>query len=412
MTAQDSSVFRRLPLRYNEVGLCVAILVVVVVTTALDSNHTYWNDPVQSLKMVARQTALLGIFSLGAGVVIIAGGIDLSSGSMICFGGTLCASFMVLLAPEAYAAYEPLGLDVIGLAIAGTLVVGFLVGTMHAWLITVVGLPPFIATLGSLVGLRSLARALCGNVTDAMWDARSTQIQVYDDRFRYLATSVWIPVVIFVVLSVSIWILLSHTVVGRHLYAMGGNEEAARLSGIRTDRIKWMAYVIGTMTATIAGILYIGEESVAFPQALGRGYELNAIAAAVVGGCSLQGGLGTVTGTVLGVVFLRTVIDAVNKIIKTGADTYEGLIVGLVLVVAVAFSQLRQAVRQGKEVFPGLLGISAIVALAASAGVLTALMVGKESAKTSGYGAAGIVFVLLAAVKTWEWKRQQSRRQT
>src|SRR5204863_6688681 len=136
-------------------------------------------------------------------------------------------------------------------------------------------------------------------------------------------------------------VLLSRTVTGRHLYALGGNEEAARLSGIRTDRLKWFAYCFGSVTASIAGILYICDQSVADPQTLGRGYELNAIAAAVVGGCSLQGGIGTIPGTVLGCLFLRTVIDGIAKIIKTGADVYEGLIVGIVVVIAVAFIQLR-----------------------------------------------------------------------
>src|SRR5581483_11856382 len=110
----------------------------------------------------------------------------------------------------------------------------------------------------------------------------------------------------------------------------------SRLSGIRTERLKWLAYSISALTSAIAGILYIGDQSVADPQTLGRGYELNAIAAAVVGGCSLQGGVGSIPGTVLGCLFLRVVIDGIAKIIKTGADLYEGLIVGIVLVIAVA----------------------------------------------------------------------------
>ncbi len=103
--------------------------------------------------------------------------------------------------------------------------------------------------------------------------------------------------------------MLSRTVVGRHVYALGGNEEAARLSGIRTERVKWLAYCIGAITASIAGILYIGDQTAAVPLNLGQGYELNAIAAAVVGGCSLPGGVGTIWGTVLGVLFLQVVID-------------------------------------------------------------------------------------------------------
>jgi ribose/xylose/arabinose/galactoside ABC-type transport system permease subunit len=389
-------------LKANELGLVAAIVCVVVLTAVLDSNHNYFNQPWPSITDIARQTSLLGIFALGSAVVIISGGIDLSCGSMIAFSGTTCATILLFLAPEEMRAAQPLGLGVITLAIAGTLVVGFLVGSLHTWLITVVGLPPFVATLASLVGLRSLGRAMCENVTENVLGGKSTQIQIYDQEFRYLATSVWIPFAIFCALSLAVWVLLSRTVVGRHIYAHGGNEEAARLSGIRTARIKWLAYSIGTLTSSVAGILYICDQSVADPQTLGRGYELNAIAAAVVGGCSLQGGVGTVPGTVFGALFLRVVIDGIAKIIKTGADVYEGLIVGLVVVVAVASSQFRQAVRQGKEAFPGALGVVSLVALALVLGSLTALLAGAGAGAAVGLAS----LALLGAVKAWEGRRR------
>ncbi len=392
------------PLKANELGLVLAIVLVILLTTLLDSNHSYWTDPWSSVVNITRQTTMLGIFALGAAVVIITGGIDLSSGSMIALSGTICATIMVLLAPERMANAEPLGFVVPAVAIAGTLVVGLLVGSLHAWLITVVGLPPFIATLASLVGLRSLARAICENVTEEVFGGKSTQIFIHDEQFRYLATSVWIPLIIFVVLSVGIWVMLSRTVVGRHIYALGGNEEAARLSGIRTEKVKWLAYCVGTMTATIAGILYIGDQSSADPQTLGRAYELNAIAAAVVGGCSLQGGVGTVPGTVLGALFLRVVIDGVAKIIKTGADVYEGLIVGLVVVIAVAFSKFRATASREGEVFPGALGIVSIVTLTLLGGTLITLLAGRGW----GVSAATVTLIVLGMVKVLEVRRKRS----
>jgi ribose/xylose/arabinose/galactoside ABC-type transport system permease subunit len=293
---------------------------------------------------------------------------------VIAFSGTTCATLMLLLAPDAMHNAQPLPVWVILVAIAGTMVVGFLVGSLHAWLITVVGLPPFVATLASLVGLRSLGRAIVENMTQVVWKAKSTQIQIYDDHFRYLATSVWIPVVLFVVLAVLVWLLMSRTVVGRHLHALGGNEAAARLSGIQTDRLKWLAYCLSALLASLAGILYIGDTAVADPQTLGRGYELNGIAAAVVGGCSLRGGVGTISGVVLGVLFLRTVIDGVAKLIKTGADVYEGLIVGAVVVIAVALTQVRQAGRRGKSFFEGPLGLVTMANLTLLAGALAMLL--------------------------------------
>ena len=249
--------------------------------------------------------------------------------------------------------------------------------------------------------MRSLGRAVCERVTERILDGKSTQIQIYDEQFRALTTDVRITCMIFLVLAVAVWILLSRTVIGRHIYALGGNEQAARLSGVRTDGVKWLAYCIGTTTAAIAGILYIGDQSVADPQTLGRGYELNAIAAAVVGGCSLQGGVGTVPGTVLGALFLRIVIDSVAKIIKTGADVYEGLIVGIVVVVAVAFSQFRHTAGQGNRVFPGALGLVAVITLGALAGVL-AMLLGPKNAHYIPYVISILVVAGLSTVKYWQ----------
>jgi ribose/xylose/arabinose/galactoside ABC-type transport system permease subunit len=383
---------------WQELVLVGVVLVVLVVTTALDSNRNYLFQPKTSAVDVARQTAMLGIFALGAAVVIISGGIDLSAGSMIAFSGTTCATLMLLLAPEEMKYSRPLGLAVITVAIAGTLVVGLLVGTLHAWLITVVRLPPFIATLATLVGLRSLGRAMCENATLVQLGGKSTQIQIYDEQFRYLATSVWIPVVLFLAVALVIWFVLGFTVVGRHLYALGGNEQAARLSGIRTHNVKWLAYCIGSLTATLAGILFIADQSVADPQTLGRGYELNGIAAAVVGGVSLQGGIGTVAGTVLGALFLRVVIDGVAKVVKTGADVFEGMIVGVVVVLAVAAGQFWEHIRSGREALPGTLGIVSIFSLSLLVGVLAMQAAGV----VGGCIVAALAFVLLTALKIFE----------
>jgi len=356
----------------HEWGLLLAIVIVVCVTTAVDQHHSYLHDPGRSLHDIGRQTAMLGIFALGSALVIIAGGIDLSAGSVIAFSGTICGSIMLLLAPEAMQSGEPLGMPVIVAAIVGTMAVGFFIGTLHAWLITKVGLPPFVATLASLVGLRSLGRA----ITEYL--AHSTQIQIYDAQFRDLTKSVALQVALFILLAAAMWILLSRTVVGRHLYAIGGNEEAARLSGIHTDRLKWLAYSTAAMLSSLAGILYIGDQGVVDPQTLGRAYELNAIAAAVVGGCSLQGGVGTILGTVLGCLFLRLVIDGVAKMIHSGADVYEGLIVGILVVLAVAFNELRRVRDSRKQFFSGGLGITAGVVLVLFAGTVAALLSGAQ----------------------------------
>lgn len=393
----------------TEFGLLAAIVVVLVLTGLLDKDHNYLRNPSQHAVNILRQTAFLGVFALGAAVVIIAGGIDLSSGSMIAFSGSLCAMLMSLLAPEAVKESREVGLWVIVVAIAGTLLVGLLVGSFHAWLITVVGLPPFVATLATLVGLRSLGRVLVENVTRSIWGSAKSQIDISDSQFQHLTLDVRIPVILFAVLAALTWVLMSRTVTGRRLHALGGNEQAARLSGIRTDHLKWLAYCLSAVLASVAGILYVSDTTTANPQNLGRGYELNAIAAAVVGGCSLQGGVGTIPGLVLGVLFLRTVVYGVGTIIKTNAEAYEGLIVGGVVVVAVALTQLRQARRQGKHFLPGALGWVTILNLAILAGVLVLVLRPTSSGQPTllAGSVAGLTLVVLIAAKIWEDWRQK-----
>ncbi|MGD9645037.1 MAG: ABC transporter permease [Pirellulales bacterium] len=388
----------------NELGLAATIVVVIALTAVFDSLHNYWNNPWPSLVDITRQVSLLGIFALGSAIVIISGGIDLSCGSVIAFSGTVCGSIMLLLAPEEMKSSEPVGGWVIAAAIAGSLLAGFLIGSLHAWLITVVGLPPFVATLATLVGLRSLSRSVVDSVTAVVFPYSKAQIDTHDATFRYLATSIWIPAVVLLALAAVAWLILSRTVLGRHLYALGGNEEAARLSGIRTDRLKWFAYCAGAMTSALAGVFYVSSNSSVEPQTLGRGYELNAIAAAVVGGCSLQGGIGTVPGTVLGVVFLRVVIDAVAKLIKVGADVYEGMIVGTLVVLAVALSGAPVEGRTRKEFFAGALGLVAGITLTLLAGTIAAMLSGRATGAAT-FGAAALAIV---AWRLWE-RRGASR---
>lgn len=391
-------------LRQSEWSLLLAIVAAVAITAVIDSNHSYYERPYESLRDIARNTAMLGIFSLGAAVVIIAGGIDLSSGSMIALSGTVCATTMLALAPAEMMGFKPVGPLVVAVACGASLLTGFLVGTLHTWLITVIRLPPFIATLATLVGLRSFARALCESGTAALTPTKSALINVADPLFKAVRDNVSIPVTVFLLLAAATWLLLSRTVLGRHLQALGGNEQAARLAGIRTDNVKWFAYCFGAMTAALAGLFYVANESVAAPVNQGRGHELNAIAAAVVGGCSLSGGVGTVPGTVLGAVFLRVVIDAVSKIIKTGADVYEGLIVGIVVVLAVTFAQAGGGPRHDRRLLPGALGLCTIPILALLAGSLTAM----TSGGWAGVGTGLTTGLLLVCLRIWEYRSRRA----
>ena len=401
MSPSDTSFPGRSLLRSSEWALVLAIILAVAITALIDANHSYYFKPLESARDIARNTALLGIFALGATVVIIAGGIDLSAGSMIALSGTVCAATMLALAPAEMIGFKPVGPLAVVTAIGASLTAGFLVGTLHTWLVTSIRLPPFIATLATLVGLRSFARALCESTTASFTPTKSALINVYDPFFKTVRDNVWISVAVFGVLAIFTWIILTRTVLGRHLYALGGNEQAARLSGIRTDNIKWFAYCYGAMTAALAGLFYVANESVAAPVNQGRGHELNAIAAAVVGGCSLSGGIGSVPGTILGAIFLRVVIDAVSKIIKTGADVYEGLIVGIVVVIAVTLGQLGHFAAGGRRLLPGSLGLCAIPTLSIFCGMIISMTAGARVGLASGLAA----LVLLGILRVWESRR-------
>ncbi|MCA9148239.1 MAG: ABC transporter permease [Planctomycetales bacterium] len=383
----------------NELGLVLAVIAVIGVTLLF--NRDYLMQPGRNFQDIVQQTALLGIFSLGAAIVIISGGIDLSSGSVIVFSGSTCGLVMLLLAPvgdNGQPDATDVGIGVVAIAIGAAILVGLIVGTFHTWLITGVKLPPFVATLASLVGLRSLAKILNQAVTAELGN-QVTKVRAEDLHFLKLREW-WVAPVVFLVLGILCWFLMNRTVIGRHLYALGGNEDAARLSGIRTDLLKWLAYSIGAVTASIAGILYTAKITAADPSTMAVGYELSAIAASVVGGCSLQGGIGSIPGVMLGVLFLRIVMDAVAKIVQAGSDDYQGLIVGFLVVLAVAFNEMRrQNSGTRKEMFPGVLGFCTVPILALLMGIIVFVF-----SKQISFGlATGIVALLgLLAWKLWE----------
>lgn len=399
----------------SELVLALAVVVVVALTGLVDQNHTYFTSPQASAIIILRNTVILGIIALGAAVVIIAGGIDLSVGSMMAFSATTCALVMTLFTdPSDKMLMKVSGLGVV-CGVAGGMLAGLAVGTLHAWLITSIRLPPFVATLATLVGLRSFARAMCEFVTTQRWGSQYQQVNVNTPFFIYIKQHLVIGTTLLVLLALATWFVLARTVLGRHLYALGGNEQAARLSGIQTDNVKWFAYCFGALTASLAGLLAMADGSVAQPVNLARGYELNAIAAAVVGGCSLQGGVGTVSGTMLGALFLRVVIDAVAKLIKAGADVYEGMIVGIVVVLAVTFTQFRALLQTRWEFFPGWRGTLAIPVLATAAGLIA--MMGSANVEAVGgrtvpFGLAVGMATLaaLAMIKAREWRRRQDDR--
>ncbi|MBY0585558.1 ABC transporter permease [bacterium] len=321
--------FSRLP-REGWLILTIIALTIGVHALATRGRITSPSDFLSPRNMqgIAKDTAMLGIFALGAGIIIIAGGIDLSSGSVICFAG-----FVAAKTPEwiGYEGTGPFPSWLIGLMMGNAILLGTFIGIFHGVLIHHLGLPPFVATLGTMAGLRSLA-SVVGSAT----------ISVSDPGFRTFGKTWYVPVIILLVEAVLLFMVIRWMRVGRHIEAMGGNEEAARLSGLPIGRLKLFAYVIGAVTASLAGLVYLGHSG-GVSSNTATGYELSAIAASVVGGCNLKGGAGSLVGILLGCFLLKLVTNIPLYVIETGATDWEGLIVGGVVILAVMLGRLGNA---------------------------------------------------------------------
>ena len=313
-----------------EWGLVAGLFMILFVIYMLDSQKAFftWNTQ----KPLMMQVARLGLLAIGAAVVIIAGGIDLSVGAVVALSSVVVAKLITEWLPGAVISGSSVGPSawVVGAAMLITVAIGLGVGLLHSVLINIIRLPPFIATLATMAGLRSLASVLSNHKS----------INVSFTMFRHWGNDPWYTVPLFVSLAVMISIVMGRTVLGRHLYALGGNEAAARLSGLPVRRLKTFAYGLSGMLAAVSGIMYTGQSGQGTSM-LGASYELYAITAAVVGGCSLAGGVGSIRGTVLGLILIQAVIKGTGLVAPKGIDStqIEGLVLGSVVVLAVAFNQ-------------------------------------------------------------------------
>lgn len=312
--------------RAPEWGLVVGIVATLAVIYAFDTRGSFFSA--YSRESMLHQIALFGVMSVGVAVVIIAGGIDLSIGSVVALSGLICAKLITEWLPTGVPEGTPAGGLVVGLAIAISLGVGLAVGLLHGALINLLRLPPFIATLATMAGLRSVSRLIS-----------QSSVTVSNPTFREFGRNTWWSLAIFAVVAAVVSTMMGTTVVGRHFFALGGNETAARLNGLPTRRLKTIAYSLSATLAALGGILFTGKSGQGDPE-MGISYELYAITAAVVGGCSLSGGVGSIRGTVLGLFLLQIVIKGTSQVVP-GVDSsrVEGLVLGSVVVLAVAFNQ-------------------------------------------------------------------------
>lgn len=315
-------------LRAPEWTLLLAILVVLGgIYVWQGPPHTFFKEG--NLSTVAHSISMLGVLAVGAAIIIISGGIDLSVGSVVALSAVFAGKLMTEWLPGAQRSGEPISPLTLAGAMALTLLLGGAIGLLHALFITAFRLPPFIATLATMAGLRSLAIVLSHNQS----------VNVNFPAFRMFGNDNSYTVPIFLCVAAVASVVMGATVLGRHLYALGGNEAAARLSGLSVGRLKATAYGLSGMLSALGGLLFAGSSGQG-KGTMGVSYELFAITAAVVGGCSLSGGVGTIRGTVLGLVLIQIVIKGTGLVVTSIDPTQiEGLVLGTIIILAVAFNQ-------------------------------------------------------------------------
>jgi ribose/xylose/arabinose/galactoside ABC-type transport system permease subunit len=293
----------------------LAGLVLLSALLALLSPHFL---SVSNLRNVLEQTAINAVVAVGMTFVIITGGIDLSVGSIVAFSGVLLAATLAAGAP-------------VPVAIAAGLATGAVCGLANGLLITRGRLPPFIATLGMM----SVARGA------ALVFTEGRPVSGFEAGFRALATErvlgVPVPVLTVAAVYVAAHLLLTRTRFGRYVYAIGGNEEATRLSGVAVRFHKTMVYVLCGATSALAAVLLTARLNSAQPIA-GIMYELDAIAATVIGGTSLLGGSGSLGGTLVGALIMGVLRNGLNLL---GVSSYlQQIVIGAVIIVAVLVDSL------------------------------------------------------------------------
>jgi ribose transport system permease protein len=248
---------------------------------------------------LAERIGQYGIISLGAAVVIITGGIDLSIGSVVVLSSTACA---ILLNNKVHP-FDPC------LALPLILLGGATIGLIHGLLITKMNVPPFMVTLCGLFIYRGVARTISDNMSKGIGDqAVALKHLLYDGDIFGLPRFL----IIYFILAIIATIFLHLSVYGRYLYAIGGNEKAAKYSGIDTDRYKILSYIICSVLAAFFGILFLMKNNAVTPSSDGFFLELYAIAGAVLGGCSLRGGEGTVLGITIGTAIMWILPNLTN----------------------------------------------------------------------------------------------------
>ena len=317
----------------------VALIVLIIIFSLMSDSFLTTTNVITMTKHVAYNA----ILALGMLLVIITGGIDLSIGSIVGLSGIVAGT---MLQGWELSVFDLTAYPAVWVVIVVSLAVGALVGALNGLLITRFNVAPFIATLGTLYIARGAALLISDGSTfprlqgdKALGNTGFSFLGV--SRPLGIPTAIWIMVAFAIV----IWILVTRTRFGRHLYATGGNERAAQLAGVPVRSVKMRVYIISGVCAAMAGLIIASELTSAAPQT-GNTFELNAIAAVVIGGASLAGGRGTVKGALIGAFVIGFLSDG---LVMVGVSTFwQTVIKGLVIVLAVMLDQGQQKLKNAR----------------------------------------------------------------
>ena len=311
----------------NEAGILLALFAIALVfeIAGWSVRGASFLFSGQRLLVMVLQVSIIGLLAVGVTQVILTGGIDLSSGSVVALSAMIAASFAQT--PAARAVFPQLTNLPVVVPVTAGLATGALAGLVNGGLIAYTGIPPFIATLGMMVSARGLAR----------YYTRGQPVSMLTESYTRIGAGA-VPVFIFLVLALIFHVLLGHTRYGKYTYAIGANAQAARVSGIQVSRHLMYVYTIAGLLSGLGGVV-TSARAASGQAGMGMSYELDAIAAAVIGGTSLSGGTGRISGTVIGTVILGIMTSGFTFI---GFDAYiQDIVKGGVIVAAVVADRYR-----------------------------------------------------------------------
>ncbi|ETX30575.1 ABC transporter permease [Roseivivax isoporae] len=328
-TATEAQAKPRRRLSFHVIGPLLALVALIVLGASLNSNFLGYGN----VTNVLARSAFIGIIAVGMTFVITAGGIDLSVGSMAAF-----VAGVMILAMNALIPSLGIGVPLVLAGMAVALVTGLLAGSLNGFLVAKVGIEPFIVTLGSMGIYRSLTTWLAdGGTLSLDFAARTFYRPVYYDGLFGVA---W-PIIVFALVAILGEFAMRKAPFGRHCAALGANEQVARYSAVRVDRVRMTTYALLGALVGLATIMYVPRLGSA-SGSTGVLWELEAIAAVIIGGTVLKGGFGRVWGTVIGVLIL-SLIDNILNLASIVSPYLNGAIQGVIVIVAVVLQ------REGKS---------------------------------------------------------------